>query len=570
MPPTRTARTARTTLPSSPPQFLAAASSLLVRHRCQHPWTTAGVRATRASSPVVHTAAVDGRTAVEALHGSTLHGEPPTHPDQLVRFRPLDPTNRPAPLKTYPDVEPVPLPRELRPSAAPAADVLSGRVATSQEAANSRKIDEGLLGTLLFLAAGITRVARTAGGDPLWFRSAMSAGNLHPVEIYVVDDDVHHYQPLNHALVPLRRGVHVSDAVTLVLTGIPFRTCWKYGERGWRHLWWDAGALLANLLAAADAHGVPAQVMAGFPDAAVSALVGIDGVDEVPLALVRLGHGDLRLPSPDALGPVVARADPVARHVLRFPLVVEAQAETALHADAVAGWREAARTVSAPAPTTVEPPSGADPDDRVEDVILRRGSTRLFRRERAPAPLLAWGLGAATRAVPLDAAPAGTLLEHLVNVHDVEGAEPGGYRHTAAGTWEMHVAREDARRAGRRLCLDQPLGGDSAYTVFQAARLDPLLATLGGRGYRAAHLEAGIVAGRLALAAVTLGGGATGLTFYDGLVSRYFGTGAAPLLATAVGVPETRPAPSGTPGRPVELSGYGRVMDRLAARFNRP
>src|SRR5690606_19382950 len=122
----------------------------------------------------------------------------------------------------------------------------------------------------------------------------------------------------------------------------------------------------------------------------------------------------------------------------------------------------------------------------------------------------------ATRTVPLDAAPAGTLLEHLVNVHDVDGVEPGGYRHTAAGTWEVHVTREDARRAGRRLCLDQPLGGDSAYTVFQAARLDPLLATLGGRGYRAAHLEAGIVAGRLALAAVTLGGGATGLTFYDG------------------------------------------------------
>lgn len=103
--------------------------------------------------------------------------------------------------------------------------------------------------------------------------------------------------------------------------------------RGWRHLWWDAGALLANLLAAADAHGVPAQVLAGFPDAAVAALVGIDGVDEVPLALVRFGRGELRLPSPDALEPVAARADPVARRVLRFPLVVEAHAETALDPD---------------------------------------------------------------------------------------------------------------------------------------------------------------------------------------------------------------------------------------------
>jgi nitroreductase len=353
--------------------------------------------------------------------------------------------------------------------------------------------------------------------------------------------------------------------VTLVLTGIPFRTCWKYGERGWRHLWWDAGAMLANLVAAADAHGVPAQIMAGFPDAAVAALVGIDGVDEVPLALVRLGCGELRLPPPDALEPVAALADPVARRVLRFPLVVGAQTDTALEPDAVAGWQQAALPVSKPAPASVEPPPDTDPDDRVEHVVLRRGSTRLFRRQRAPLALLEWGLAAAGRSVPLDAAHGGTLLEHLVSVHDVAGAEPGGYRYTAAGGFEGRTRSDDPRAAGTRLCLDQPLGGDSAYTVFHAAALDPVLDTLGGRGYRAAQLEAGIAAGRLALNAVAVGHGATGLTFYDSLVSRYFDTEAEPLLATALGTPQTRPAPSGTPGHPTELSGYGRIMARLAA-----
>ena len=172
---------------------------------------------------------------------------------------------------------------------------------------------------MLFLAAGVTRVARTTDGGSIWFRTAMSAGNLHPIEVYVVDHGVHHYHPLDHALVPLRREVNVCDDVTLVLTGIPFRTCWKYGERGWRHLWWDAGVMLANLLAAADAHGVPAEVLTGFPDAAVAALVGIDGIDEVPLALVRLGQGELRLPPPNALEPVAARPEPLAGRVLRFP-----------------------------------------------------------------------------------------------------------------------------------------------------------------------------------------------------------------------------------------------------------
>jgi SagB-type dehydrogenase family enzyme len=462
-------------------------------------------------------------------------------------------------MKTYRGVEAEFLPRELRRSWLPAAEVLSGRRAESE------LLDEDLLGTLLFLAAGVTRVAHTTNGDPIWFRAAMSAGNLHPVEVYVVGDDVHHYQPLDHALVPLRRGVNVCDDVTLVLTGIPFRTCWKYGERGWRHLWWDAGAMVANLLAAADAHGVPAQVLMGFPDAAVADLVSIDGIDEIPLALVRLGRGELRLPPPEALEPVAVRADPVAGRVLRFPLVIEAQATTALDVDAVAGWREAAKEVSRPAPTSVQPPPRGAASDRVEQIVLRRGSTRLFLRQTAPAPLLEWGLAAAARAVPVDAAPAGTLLEHLVTVHDVAEAEPGGYRYTATGGFEGRTRSDDPRAAAAHLCLDQPLGGDSAYTVFHAATLDPLFDSLGGRGYRVAQLEAGIVAGRLALNAVALADGATGLTFYDGHVSRYFRTDAAPMLATAVGIPETTPAPSGTPGQPAELRGYGAVMARLAA-----
>jgi hypothetical protein len=59
----------------------------------------------------------------------------------------------------------------------PAAEVLSGRRAEFE------LLDEGLLGTLLFLAAGVTRVARTTDGGSIWFRTAMSAGNLHPVEV---------------------------------------------------------------------------------------------------------------------------------------------------------------------------------------------------------------------------------------------------------------------------------------------------------------------------------------------------------------------------------------------------
>jgi nitroreductase len=116
------------------------------------------------------------------------------------------------------------------------------------------------------------------------------------------------------------------------------------------------------------------------------------------------------------------------------------------------------------------------------------------------------------------------------------------------------------------LCLGQPLGGDSAYTVFECSDLDAILDTFGPRGYRAAHLEAGIVNGRLLLAAHALGHGATGLTFFDDEIRAAFATRVSCLLVTAVGVPSYRPTPGGPPGHPTELSQFDKLMARLEDR----
>jgi hypothetical protein len=61
------------------------------------------------------------------------------------------------------------------------------------------------------------------------------------------------------------------------------------------------------------------------------------------------------------------------------------------------------------------------------------------------------------------------------------------------------------------------------------------------------------VHGRLSLAAVAFGAGATGLTFFDGPVSRFFRTDAAPMLVTALGKPAYRSRPGGLPRQPVRL-----------------
>ena len=487
-----------------------------------------------------------GTSCTEELHRRTSIGLESERRHEVWR---LDLTNQPSSIKSYRSASTVPLQRSIRSSSNSALSVLSGHVLAEQS------LDDGLLSTLLFLAAGVTRGMRSPTGAPVWFRTAMSAGNLHPIELYLIRDGVWHYDPLTHSLTLVRvprSRIASSAGAHIVVTGIPFRTCWKYAERGYRHLFWDAGTLLANLFAASAAHGVSPALDLGFIDHDVSELVGIDGIDEIPIAVVRLGQVDELPTELDFEPPAVAR--PAGRDVSRMPDVVAAVSESVLLHGDLDEFRRSTNSVAHPVADEVALPDESEGDDHIEDVILRRGSTRRFSRETAPSALLTWALPAATRALPWDIARNSSLIEHAVNVHDVEGFSAGSYRFDHEGRISLRHCPDDIRSVSKELCLHQEVGGDSAFTVFHASDLTNIFDQVGPRGYRAAQLEAGVIAGRLALNAFALGYGATGLTFSDALVSRHLGNSLDPLLVTAIGVPTRRPSPSGTPGSPYQLN----------------
>ena len=126
-------------------------------------------------------------------------------------------------------------------------------------------LEASVAGPLLQAGAGIVRSQerRDYGGGTIHWRAYSSAGALFPVEAYVAArDGLYAFDPLGKALVRVREGdahsavaeAAAAEAETLVvLTGIHARTGWKYLERGYRHVWWDAGTMLANLLALAAA-----------------------------------------------------------------------------------------------------------------------------------------------------------------------------------------------------------------------------------------------------------------------------------------------------------------------------
>ncbi len=415
----------------------------------------------------------------------------------------------------------VPLPRSLPSTTVPAVAVLAG----TTDAAHT-ELDVPQLSRLLHLSAGVVRT--TVRPYTTWlFRAAGSAGGRFPLELYVAVPDgadlpggVHWYDPQDHALVRVGPPP-LGDAPALVVTGVPWRTGWRYRERGYRHVYWDAGTMLAQMLAVADSAGLFAQLYSRFPDAAITALVGADGVHEWPVAVVALGEGAPALESTGSAATGAIDAAP-----LEFPLVTSAQR---------AGDDDTlGRPWDRGLPVDV-PDLGRDP---IETVVLSRGSQRRMDPTR--------GLSENVLRTSMRAAMRGLDLPHYVVVHEVEELAPGVYR------WpDLWVpARSGMMREELfRICLDQGLARDAAFVVISATDVG----ALDDREYREAQLTAGLVEGRLHLLAYSLGASASGMTFLDSEVPALLGEPLDALLFTCVGEPEYASTAGGPPGDPTSV-----------------
>jgi SagB-type dehydrogenase family enzyme len=424
--------------------------------------------------------------------------------------------------KRYPEPQPrLALPRDLPTTTATAVDVLAGIAVVPLGT-----LDLAALARLLYLCSGVVRTTERPYGTYL-FRAAGSAGGRFPLEVYVAVPDgstlpagVHWYDPLDHVLVqvgPTPRG----DAPAIVVTGVPWRTGWRYAERGYRHIYWDAGTMTAQLLVAADSAGLTARLVTRFPDADVASLVGADRLHEFPVAVIGLGDGVLAL---DATGP--AACGDVDAEPEELPLATAAHRAGDL--DSLGEpW-------SRGAPVRVTEHGHAP----VEEVVLARGSQRRMDPSR--------GVPGVLLRTCLDVALRGIDLTHYVVVHDVHGLAPGIYR------WpdlDEPTTSGDLREELFRICLDQALGRDAAFVVIAVTDVS----ALDDRGYREAQYAAGIVEGRLHLLAYGLAASASGMTFLDSEVPALVGADIDALLFTCVGVPDYRSAPGGRPGEPTKI-----------------
>ena len=479
----------------------------------------------------------------------------------------LDWANRPLPFKVFPKIEPLPLPREVPQTGVAALSSISEPLPPSRADSIPDLQD---LARILYYSAGITKHRKSSGGE-IYFRAAACTGALYEIELYVVTGDlpglgagVYHFNPADVSLGVLRKGdfrgnltqataaepAVAGAPMTIICTGTYWRNAWKYQARTYRHFGWDNGTLLANMLAVSVASGLPAEIVLGFADAEVNRLLDLDTHREVSLCLVPIGHkSESSLPTPRETPALELETIPPSQREVEYPAMLEMHDASSFESgEEVVQWREKQPVVASSTPAGEEVQlqrrrEEEQPKDTIEQVILRRGSTRTFDKTASiTLAQLSIILDCATRGLAADfLQPRGTQLNDLyLIVHSVEGLIPGAY-FVRRGPSTLELLKKGKFRAeAHHLGLEQDLPADACVDIFFLANLGRTLERYGNRGYRAVQCEAGAIGGRMYLAAYAQRLSATGLTFFDDDVTNFFSPhagGKSAVFLLAIGKP---------------------------------
>ena len=140
-------------------------------------------------------------------------------------------------------------------------------------------------------------------------RHVPTAGGLFPMELYLlatrletqVPGALFHYHARTHSIELIARAGDAaaeaalvqpeaaSAAIVLFISGCLPRLFWKYGDRGYRYLFLEAGHIAQDVCLCAEAVGLRACPIAGYYDDAVHDLLWLDGVSEFVVYALCIG-----------------------------------------------------------------------------------------------------------------------------------------------------------------------------------------------------------------------------------------------------------------------------------------
>ncbi len=440
------------------------------------------------------------------------------------------------------------------------------------------------LSRLLIDSYGLTAKVMTQSGEPMYLRSAPSAGGLYPAEIYMLSrgtallpPGLYNYQVRTHSLVrywdthpwpDLQAACFWHPALettemALVVSAIFQRSAWRYQDRAYRRVFLDSGHLLGNLEVAGTLCDYRPHLIGGFADEAVNQLLYLDGREESAIAILALADlfevNQNLSPACSALpSSVHTDIDKVADGELlaylhqnslipfdagfgqreqkdskSVPFAVEQTDKAAKDEDSSPDENPALDKYNFPFGITVstktQPIFWGDDLAELEDTLLKRRSTRRY----AGAALSRADLFALLdftyhpehyRLQDFDQEPDYfdlSLIETFVAVSKVDTMESGCYYYAPQAEELRQIRFNQFQEELHYLCLGQDLGRDAGAVIFHTANLAAAVAKYGDRAYRYLHMDAGHLGQRLNLAATRREIGVSGIAgFFDDQVNE--------------------------------------------------
>jgi SagB-type dehydrogenase family enzyme len=147
------------------------------------------------------------------------------------------------------------------------------------------------------------------------FRVAPSAGARHALETYVLanrveglESGLYRFTAIERKVLPISTEAGLVEKFTEACLGQGFvRSCaalflwvadvyrmtYRYGQRGYRYLYLDAGHVCQNLYLAAEVVGAGCCAIGAYDDDRVNELLGLDGKDQFAVYLAAVGKKPL-------------------------------------------------------------------------------------------------------------------------------------------------------------------------------------------------------------------------------------------------------------------------------------
>jgi SagB-type dehydrogenase family enzyme len=222
--------------------------------------------------------------------------------DQMrgVRMPPLE-----LPHEGSGDIIELPDPARIDPGRTDLRRAIEGRSSVRDYSRTPLSMDE--LSFTLWCTQGVKEVIPYSAT----LRTVPSAGARHALETYLLVNNVdgmeqglYRFLAIEHRLARLESEAGVDEritaaclgqdmvrtsAVTFIWTAVPYRMNWRYGERGYRYLYLDAGHACQNLYLAAEAIDCGVCAIAAFLDDEMNRAIGVDGVDQFVIYIATIG-----------------------------------------------------------------------------------------------------------------------------------------------------------------------------------------------------------------------------------------------------------------------------------------